>query len=160
VERLSADQRMESYRRVSFAELEIVPLAQHIRRVAPWVPPALAVQIVALSGGHAPSIYVSRSGVNSALSAHLADPLIAWPELLRQDRDVHVVAFALLAGFALIAYLIAASYRRERRHHRAARRLAAQLQASNALLSAEARDDALTGALSRRYFLSLVQQAI
>src|SRR5471032_3513308 len=65
-----------------------------------------------------------------------------------------------LFGVVLLAMVIAASYRRERRLHRATRDLAEQLQSANTLLSAEARHDALTGALSRRYFLDLLRREI
>jgi diguanylate cyclase (GGDEF)-like protein len=158
--RLSTAQRMDDYRRPNFAELGITSLAGRMKVEAPWVLPAAAAQMVEIPGAAGPLLYTSRSGVNSGLSAHLAEPLHVWPDLQRKHRDVQLIAFALMVGVGLIAYLIATSYRREKLHLRAARRLASQLQASNALLSAEARDDALTGALSRRYFLSLLQKEI
>ncbi len=68
--------------------------------------------------------------------------------------------FLTLAGTAALAWVITVSYVRERRHHRATRDLAEQLQSANTLLSAEARHDALTGALSRRYFLDLLRHEI
>ncbi len=68
--------------------------------------------------------------------------------------------FLTLAGTVALAWVITVSYVRERRHHRATRDLAEQLQSANTLLSAEARHDALTGALSRRYFLDLLRHEI
>lgn len=160
VTQLNAAQRMDGYQRDTFAVLDIEPLARRLEGDAPWVPPALAAQLFELPGTHVPSLYAARGGLNSGLSAHLVEPLVSWPEIERHRRFVKLLAFALIAGAALLAYVIAASYRREKRHHRAARRLAAQLRATNTLLSAEAREDALTGALTRRYFLSLLRQGI
>ncbi|RKP44882.1 sensor domain-containing diguanylate cyclase [Trinickia fusca] len=157
---LSAAQRMDGYQRDTFAVLDIEPLARRLEGNAPWVPPALAAQLFELPGTHVPSLYAARGGLNSGLSAHLVEPLVSWPELERHRRFIKWLAFALISGAALLAYVIAASYRREKRHHRAARRLAAQLRATNTLLSAEVREDVLTGALTRRYFLSLLRQGI
>jgi diguanylate cyclase (GGDEF)-like protein len=98
--------------------------------------------------------------LNSGLSAHLVDPLIAWPELMRNHKRDHLLVFLTLAGTVALAWVITVSYLRERRHHRATRVLAEQLQSANTLLSAEARHDALTGALSRRYFLDLLRHEI
>jgi diguanylate cyclase (GGDEF)-like protein len=71
-----------------------------------------------------------------------------------------LLVFLTLAGTVALAWVITVSYVRERRHHRATRDLAEQLQSANTLLSAEARHDALTGALSRRYFLDLLRHEI
>ncbi|HEV3104942.1 MAG TPA: GGDEF domain-containing protein, partial [Trinickia sp.] len=84
VERLSAAQRMDAYHRINFAELDIVPPARRIRGEAPWVPQALAARIMELPGTGGPSLYASRNGSNSGFTAHLADPLVAWPALLRK----------------------------------------------------------------------------
>ncbi|QCP48631.1 diguanylate cyclase [Trinickia violacea] len=160
VETMSADERENIYLRTDFPEFGVQPLASQVAHDAPWVPSALGKQIFELPGTHTPSLYEMRGGLNSGLSAHLVDPLISWPELLRNHRNLHLLVFVLLAGSIMLAYLIGASYLREKRHHRATRHLAEQLQEANLLLSAEARDDALTGALSRRYFLDLLQKEI
>jgi diguanylate cyclase (GGDEF)-like protein len=68
--------------------------------------------------------------------------------------------FLTALGVSLLAIVIAVSYLRERRLHRATRHLANQLQSANTLLSAEARHDALTGALSRRYFLDTLRREV
>ncbi|TKC83073.1 diguanylate cyclase [Trinickia terrae] len=160
IQKMDADERKNIYMRTDFPEFGVQPLLAQVEHDAPWVPRALASQISELPGTHTPSLYEMRGGLNSGLSAHLVDPLISWPELLRNHRNMHLLAFVLLAGSITLAYLIGASYLREKRHHRATRHLADQLQEANALLSAEARDDALTGALSRRYFLDLLQKEI
>jgi diguanylate cyclase (GGDEF)-like protein len=157
---LTPEKRQNLYQRKDFPAFDVTPQAQQIAHDAPWVPRALAAQLFELPGTPMPSLYETRGGLNSGLSAHLVDPLISWPELLRNHRNLHLLAFVLLAGSLMLGTLIGASYLREKRHHRATRHLADQLQAANALLSAEARDDALTGALSRRYFLDLLQKEI
>jgi diguanylate cyclase (GGDEF)-like protein len=160
ITRMDAAQRLDSYRRSSFPVLDIAPLRARMARSAPWVPAALADQMVELQGAGPPSLYIMRNGINSGFSVHLLTPITLWQHLLDERINIRGLTFAALMGSLLLAATIAASYRREKRHHREARRLASELQASNAQLSAEARDDALTGALSRRYFLSLLQREI
>jgi diguanylate cyclase (GGDEF)-like protein len=159
VTQMSADERMTIYRREILPDIQIQVDAQ-VREQAPWVPAAVAGQLFGMSEQRAPSLYQSRSGLNSGLSAHLVDPLAAWPELLRNHKRDHLLVFLTLAGTVALAWVITVSYVRERRHHRATRDLAEQLQSANTLLSAEARHDALTGALSRRYFLDLLRHEI
>ena len=59
-------------------------------------------------------------------------------ELLRNHKRDHLLVFLTLAGTVALAWVITVSYVRERRHHRATRDLAEQLQSANTLLSAEA----------------------
>ncbi|CAE6721955.1 hypothetical protein R69927_03025 [Paraburkholderia domus] len=159
VTQMSANERMTIYRREILPDIQIQVDAQ-VREQAPWVPATVAGQLFGMSEQPAPSLYQARSGLNSGLSAHLVDPLAAWPELLRNHKRDHLLVFLTLAGTAALAWVITVSYVRERRHHRATRDLAEQLQSANTLLSAEARHDALTGALSRRYFLDLLRHEI
>jgi diguanylate cyclase (GGDEF)-like protein len=160
IEKMTAAERLNVYMRTDFPEFSVQSLGSRVEHDAPWMPPTLAAQIFALPATPTPSLYEKRDGLNSGLSAHLVDPLIAWPELLRNHRSLHWLAFVLLASSIMLGFLIGTSYLREKRHHRAARHLANQLQTANARLSAEARDDSLTGALSRRYFLNQLQTEI
>jgi diguanylate cyclase (GGDEF)-like protein len=160
VTQMSAGERMSTYHRETFPAIQIRPVEQQVRLDAPWVPEEIATQLYDMPGQVIPTLYQSRGGLNSGLSAHLVDPLIAWPELQRNHKRDHLLVFLTLAGTVSLAWVISVSYLRERRHHRATRDLAEQLQAANTLLSAEARHDALTGALSRRYFLDLLRHEI
>ncbi|MEM5389419.1 diguanylate cyclase [Paraburkholderia phymatum] len=153
-------ERMSTYHRDHFQPVQIRAVKGQVRRDAPWVPPEIAEQLFDMPGQPIPTLYQSREGLNSGLSAHLVDPLAAWPELMRNHKRDHMLVFLTLAGTVALAWVITVSYLRERRHHRATRVLAEQLQSANTLLSAEARHDALTGALSRRYFLDLLRHEI
>jgi diguanylate cyclase (GGDEF)-like protein len=159
VTQMSTGERMTLYHRDMLPDVHIQVDTQ-VREQAPWVPTAAAGQLFGMSVQPAPSLYQARGGLNSGLSAHLVDPLAAWPELLRNHKRDHLLVFLTLAGTVALAWVITVSYVRERRHHRATRDLAEQLQSANTLLSAEARHDALTGALSRRYFLDLLRHEI
>ncbi|ASL43147.1 putative diguanylate cyclase AdrA [Burkholderia sp. AD24] len=159
VMQMSAADRKIIYRRETFSDISIQVDAL-VRDQAPWVPASIAGQLFGMSERPVPSLYQARIGLNSGLSAHLVDPLAAWPELLRNHKRDHLLVFLTLAGTVALAWVITVSYVRERRHHRATRDLAEQLQSANTLLSAEARHDALTGALSRRYFLDLLRHEI
>jgi diguanylate cyclase (GGDEF)-like protein len=160
IKQMSVAERLNTYRRQDFPNVQIEAHMQQVREQAPWIPPAVAGQLFSMMDRPEPALYESRSGLNSGLSAHLVDPLAAWPELLRNHKRDHLLVFLTLAGTAALAWVIILSYVRERRHHRATRDLAEQLQSANTLLSAEARHDALTGALSRRYFLDLLRREI
>ncbi|CAH2790975.1 MAG: FOG: GGDEF domain [uncultured Paraburkholderia sp.] len=159
VTKMSTAEHNVTYRRDVFPDIEIRvdPL---MREQAPWVSPAIAEQLFGSTGRPGPSLYQTRGGLNSGLSAHLVEPLSAWPELLRNHKCDHLLVFLTLAGTVALAWVITVSYVRERRHHRATRDLAEQLQSANTLLSAEVRHDALTGALSRRYFFDLLRHEI
>ncbi|CAD6549043.1 hypothetical protein LMG28727_04927 [Paraburkholderia kirstenboschensis] len=159
VTKMSAADRKLTYRRDAFPDIQIHVDTQ-VREAAPWVSAAVAEHLFASAGQLGPSLYQTRGGLNSGLSAHLVEPLPAWPELLRNHKRDHLLVFLTLAGTVALAWVITVSYVRERRHHRATRDLAEQLQSANTLLSAEARHDALTGALSRRYFLDLLRHEI
>ncbi|WP_341312870.1 diguanylate cyclase [Paraburkholderia sp. IMGN_8] len=159
VQHLSEAERQIIYHRESFPDVRI-QVAPQVRDQAPWVPTSIAAQLFGMTERPVPSLYQARGGLNSGLSAHLVDPLAAWPELLRNHKRDHLLVFLTLAGTVALAWVITVSYVRERRHHRATRDLAEQLQSANTLLSAEARHDALTGALSRRYFLDLLRHEI
>jgi diguanylate cyclase (GGDEF)-like protein len=160
IKQMSIAERLNTYRRQDFPNVQIEAHMQQVREQAPWIPPAVASQLFSMMDRPEPALYESRIGLNSGLSAHLVDPLAAWPELLRNHKRDHLLVFLTLAGTAALAWVIILSYVRERRHHRATRDLAEQLQSANTLLSAEARHDALTGALSRRYFLDLLRREI
>ncbi|EIF32585.1 diguanylate cyclase (GGDEF) domain-containing protein [Burkholderia sp. Ch1-1] len=159
VMQMNPAERKVIYLRETFPDIQISVDSQ-VREQAPWVPTAVAGQLFGMSERPVPSLYQARGGLNSGLSAHLVDPLAAWPELLRNHKRDHLLVFLTLAGTVALAWVITVSYVRERRHHRATRDLAEQLQSANTLLSAEARHDALTGALSRRYFLDLLRHEI
>ncbi|MBW0446778.1 sensor domain-containing diguanylate cyclase [bacterium M00.F.Ca.ET.228.01.1.1] len=159
IAKMSVAERTVTYRRDGFPDIQIRVDTQ-VREQAPWVSAATAGQLFGSSGQPGPALYQTRSGLNSGLSAHLVEPLSAWPELLRNHKRDHLLVFLTLAGTVALAWVITVSYVRERRHHRATRDLAEQLQSANTLLSAEARHDALTGALSRRYFLDLLRHEI
>ncbi|MEQ5841550.1 diguanylate cyclase [Paraburkholderia acidicola] len=156
---MSAAERSEVYRRDNFADLSIRPVSQ-LHDDAPWVPDALAGQFFQTHVHQSPALYEVRDGLNSKLASHIVDPVAAWPELVYTHRRDRVLVFITLAGGAGLLCVLTLSYLRERRHHGATRHLAEQLQAANTLLSAEARHDALTGALSRRYFLDLLRHEI
>jgi diguanylate cyclase (GGDEF)-like protein len=159
VTQMTPAERKTIYLRDAIPDIHISVDSQ-VREQAPWVPSAVAGQLFGMSDRPMPSLYQTRGGLNSGLSAHLVDPLVAWPELLRNHKRDHLLVFLTLAGTVALAWVITVSYVRERRHHRATRDLAEQLQSANTLLSAEARHDALTGALSRRYFLDLLRHEI
>jgi len=142
------------------ATISLTSAAPSVRRQAPWVPRDETGQLVKLPDESAPALHEWREGLNSGLSAHIVDPVNAWPDLLANHRRNLLLIFVTLAGTVAFATVVAVSWSRERRLHRATRELADQLQAANALLAAEARVDALTGTLSRRYFLDLVRHEI
>ncbi|WP_322014435.1 diguanylate cyclase [Paraburkholderia sp. J12] len=160
VEDMNAVDRVNTYLRERFSEISLRSAEANALKDAPWMPREEASQMVELPGQRAPAIYEWRGGLNSGLSAHLVDPVNAWPELLANRQRDRFLIFLTLTGTAALAAVISVSWVRERRLHRASRDLAGQLQSANALLAAEARVDALTGALSRRYFLDLLRREI
>ncbi|MBN3810981.1 sensor domain-containing diguanylate cyclase [Paraburkholderia sp. Ac-20347] len=160
VEEMNAVDRVNTYLRERFSELSLQNAADAATNQAPWMPAQAAQSLVDLPGQRLPALYEVRGGLNSGLSAHLVDPLNAWPELIANHRRDRLLIFLMLTGISALAGVISISWVRERRLHRASRDLAGQLQAANALLAAEARHDALTGALSRRYFLDLLRREI
>jgi diguanylate cyclase (GGDEF)-like protein len=160
VEEMNAVDRVNTYLREHFNEMSMQSAASAATREAPWMPASAAQALVDLPGQRAPALYEQRGGLNSGLTAHLVDPLNAWPDLLANHRRDRLLIFLTLAGSVGLAAVISVSWVRERRLHRASRDLAGQLQAANSLLAAEARHDALTGALSRRYFLDLLRREI
>ncbi|VXB71048.1 Diguanylate cyclase [Burkholderia sp. 8Y] len=160
VGRMTARERLEHYRRDAFAPLRIEHVGDHMLQSAPWLAPALAQGFYAANGGAVPSLYDERTGLNSGLSAHIVHPLTSWTEITRNHSRDRLLVFLTMLGVVTLAVVIATSYSRERRLHRATRDLAEQLQSANTLLSAEARHDALTGALSRRYFLDTLRHEV
>ncbi|MEM5328255.1 diguanylate cyclase [Paraburkholderia sp. JHI2823] len=160
VAEMNAVDRVNTYLRERFTPLALRSAARAAEHEAPWIAAADAAQMVDLPGRRAPALYEQRGGLNSGLSAHLVDPVNAWPDLIANHRRNRLLVFLTLAGTAALAAVISVSWVRERRLHRASRDLAGQLQDANALLAAEARHDALTGALSRRYFLDLLRREI
>jgi diguanylate cyclase (GGDEF)-like protein len=160
VEEMNAVDRVNTYLRERFSEVALHSAEDDSLALAPWMPRAQAARMVELPGQQIPALYEWRGGLNSGLSAHLVDPLNAWPELIANRRRDRILIFLTLTGTAALAAVISVSWVRERRLHRASRDLAEQLQSANAMLAAEARVDALTGALSRRYFLDLLRREI
>lgn len=158
--RMSRAQRMDAYRRVDFRTLPITNIGDRVRADAPWLPPAIASTFFSVGNSTAPSLYDERTGLNSGLAAHIVHPLPNWAEIVSNQRRDRLLVFLTALGVSLLAIVITVSYLRERRLHRATRHLADQLQSANALLSAEARHDALTGALSRRYFLDTLRREV
>lgn len=160
VTKMSTHDRMDHYRREVFPELHVARVGEQIRAAAHWLPPALADTFYSANGSAVPALYDERTGLNSGLSAHIVHPLTGWPELTRNHSRDRILVFLTMLGVVALAMVIATSYSRERRLHRATRDLAEQLQSANTLLSAEARHDALTGALSRRYFLDTLRREV
>ncbi|NLP61813.1 sensor domain-containing diguanylate cyclase [Paraburkholderia sacchari] len=160
VQEMNAIDRVNTYLRERFAELPLHGAGEAAAREAPWISESAAQALVELPRQRTPALYEQRGGLNSGLTAHLVDPLNGWPELLANHRRDRLLIFLTLAGSVTLAAVISISLVRERRLHRASRDLAEQLQAANSLLAAEARHDALTGALSRRYFLDLLRHEI
>ncbi|MDR5853993.1 diguanylate cyclase [Caballeronia sp. LZ062] len=160
VARMTVRERLEHYRRDAFAPLRLESVGEQMRQSAPWLAPALAKNFYAANGDSVPSLYDERTGLNSGLSAHIVHPLTSWPEITRNHSRDRLLVFLTMLGVVTLAVVIATSYSRERRLHRATRDLAEQLQSANTLLSAEARHDALTGALSRRYFLDTLRHEV
>ncbi|GLU35375.1 hypothetical protein Busp01_52170 [Trinickia caryophylli] len=158
VVRMNPAERIDDYRRDVFPELELVPLAARVAHEAPWVPAELASQLTELPGSHVAAVYIQRGGLNSGFSAHLVDPFVLWPHIIGNHRRVRTSVAVILGSTVVLGFVIALSYRRVKRHHRDAKRLAGQLQEINERLAAEAREDALTGALSRRYFLAQLER--
>jgi len=160
IQRMTVAERVGSYQRERIPPISLAPAAPSVREEAPWVPRDAAASLVTLLGRQVPALHESISGLNSGLAAHVIDPIRGWPDLLANHQRNRFLIFVTLAGAFALAAVIALSWIRERRLYRATRELADQLQAANALLAAEARDDALTGALSRRYFLDLLRHEV
>jgi diguanylate cyclase (GGDEF)-like protein len=160
VTRMTPRERLEHYRRDQFPELKVMHVGTQMREAARWLAPPIADTFFMANGSSLPSLYDERTGLNSGLSAHIVHPLTTWPELCRNHSRDRILVFLTMLGIVTLAIVIATSYSRERRLHRATRDLAGQLQAANTLLSQEARHDALTGALSRRYFLDTLRHEI
>ncbi|KLU22101.1 diguanylate cyclase [Caballeronia mineralivorans PML1(12)] len=158
--RMSRAERLDAYRRVDFRTFRLTNIGERVRMDAPWLPPALSRAFFAADDSTAPSLYDERTGLNSGLAAHIVHPLPNWAEIVSNQRRDRLLVFITALGVSLLAIVIAVSYLRERRLHRATRHLAEQLQSANTLLSAEARHDALTGALSRRYFLDTLRREV
>jgi len=158
--KMSRTERLDAYRRVDFQTLRITHIGERVRADAPWLSPTLSSGLFSTSNGTAPAIYDERTGLNSGLAAHIVHPLPNWSEILRNQRRDQLLVFLTALGVVGLAVVITVSYLRERRLHRATRHLANQLQSANTLLSAEARHDALTGALSRRYFLDTLRREV
>jgi len=160
IARMTLHERIEHYRRDAFPPLSIENIGERMRQSAPWLTSKVAESFYAANGSTVPSLYDERTGLNSGLSAHIVHPLTSWPEIARNHSRDRLLVFLTMLGIVTLAVVIATSYSRERRLHRATRDLAEQLQSANTLLSAEARHDALTGALSRRYFLDTLRHEV
>ncbi|WJF89407.1 diguanylate cyclase [Paraburkholderia bonniea] len=157
---MPAATRISLYHRDAFPTLTLNPALPRMHLQAQWLTGALAAQLHEMPSRPLPALYQNREGLNSALSAHLIDPITIWPNLLRNHQRDRWLLFLALAGAVTLTWVVSWTYLRERRHHQAARQMAQQLQTANSMLSAEARQDALTGALSRRYFLALLRHEV
>ncbi|SAK60364.1 diguanylate cyclase [Caballeronia arationis] len=160
VTKMTVEERVDHYRREAFPQLHVARVGEQIRATEKWLPSAVANSFYSANGSSTPALYDERTGLNSGLSAHIVHPLTSWPDLTRNHSRDRILVFLTMLGIVALATVIATSYSRERRLHRATRDLAEQLQAANTLLSAEARHDALTGALSRRYFLDTLRHEV
>ncbi|MEK6298964.1 MAG: GGDEF domain-containing protein, partial [Paraburkholderia tropica] len=80
VEEMNAVDRVNTYLRERFSELSLQNAADAATSQAPWMPAQAAQSLVDLPGQPLPALYEVRGGLNSGLSAHLVDPLNAWPE--------------------------------------------------------------------------------
>jgi diguanylate cyclase (GGDEF)-like protein len=152
--------RYDIYRREQFGTLRIANIGEQVRKKAPWLPAPTSQLFVSVDGNTTPSLYDERTGLNSGLSTHIVHPLPNWQEIMRNHRRDRLLVFLTMLGAAALAIVLAVSYLRERRLHRASRFMAGQLRSANDLLSAEARHDALTGAFSRRYFLESLRREV
>lgn len=157
---MSRAQRLDLYRRVDFPTLHVTNVGDKVHASTPWVPRDVANSLFTAGDNTTPALYDERTGLNSGLSVHIVHPIPNWQDMIRTQWRTRLLVFMTLLGVVLLAFVIAISYSRERRLHRASRRLADQLQSANTLLSAEARHDALTGALSRRYFLDTLRREV
>lgn len=95
--------------------------------------------------------------LSSSLSSGLTIPFDPWDDAEQNYRRNRMLIFFATLSTLVVCIVLSVSYFRERRLHRDTRDLAVQLQEANGRLSDEARYDALTGALSRRYFLDLLR---
>lgn len=157
---LPPERQRDDYGRTSFTQLEIMPLVDRLQRKTPWLPNNLSQQVLGLPGNPVPSLYATHGGMNSGFASHLLDPVTLWPHVMRGHLHTRMLWLVVLEGTTVLAYVLALGYGRLKRQHRKMQRLTAQLQASNERLAAEAREDALTGALTRRYFLALLKSEI
>jgi diguanylate cyclase (GGDEF)-like protein len=158
--RMTPAERFDHYHHEQYGTLRIENIGERVRKKAPWLPRDTAKLFVSVNGSTAPSLYDERTGLNSGLSAHIVHPLPGWKEIVRNHRSDQFLVFLTMIGSVLLAIVLAVSYLRERRLHRASRYMARQLRSANELLSAEARHDALTGAFSRRYFLESLRREV
>ncbi len=157
--RMSRAQRLDAYRRVDFRTLQLTNSGERVR-ADPGCRRLARALVFSTGDSNVPALYDERTGLNSGLAAHIVHPLPNWAEIVSNQRRDRLLVFLTALGVSLLAIVITVSYLRERRLHRATRHLADQLQSANALLSAEARHDALTGALSRRYFLDTLRREV
>jgi hypothetical protein len=109
IKQMNAAERQNIYRHEDFPNVQIEADMQQVREQAPWVPADIATQLFGTTNRSAPALYESRGGLNSGLSAHLVDPLAAWPELLRNHKRDRLLVFLTLAGTAALAWVITVS---------------------------------------------------
>jgi diguanylate cyclase (GGDEF)-like protein len=133
-----------------------MPQGARLRAQAPWLSHVIADGLVSIEHGP-PSLLRLNASVQHSLSTGLTVPFDPWDEAEQNYRRNRMLIFFASLSTLVVCIVLGISYSRERRLHRAARDLAAQLQEANERLSNEARYDALTGALSRRYFLDLLR---
>jgi diguanylate cyclase (GGDEF)-like protein len=136
--------------------LTIMPQGPRLRAQAPWLSHVIADGLVSVE--HGPPALLRLGTIRQhGLSTGLTIPFDPWDEAEQNYRRNRMLIFFATLSTMVVCIVLSLSYFRERRLHRATRDLAAQLQEANGRLSDEARYDALTGALSRRYFLDLLR---
>jgi len=132
--------------------LTITPQGARLRAQAPWLSHVIADGLVSINHGP-PSLLRLRASARYSLSTGLTIPFDPWDEAEQNYRRNRMLIFFTTLSALVVCIVLSVSYFRERRLHRNTRDLAVKLQEANSRLSDEARYDALTGALSRRYFL-------
>ncbi|HTJ92528.1 MAG TPA: diguanylate cyclase [Pararobbsia sp.] len=147
--------RAATYAQQIFPTLTVTPQGAHVHELAPWLPRSTADKLVSIENGP-PSLLRLRTIEHGGLATGLIVPFDVWSEAQANFRRNRLLIFLAAMSVLAVGIVLALSYYRERRLHHGTRDMATQLRQANAKLSDEARYDSLTGALSRRYFLDLL----
>jgi diguanylate cyclase (GGDEF)-like protein len=156
---MSAPERERIYPARDIVALRVMPQGARLRAQAPWLSNILAEGLVSIEGGP-PSLLRISSSARHDLKTGLVVPFDLSDDAEQNYRRNRLLIFFASLSVLAVCIVLTISYSRERRLHRATRDLAAQLQQANDRLSDEARFDALTGALSRRYFLDRLRNEL
>jgi diguanylate cyclase (GGDEF)-like protein len=148
--------RENTYLNKTIRPLRIMPQGARLRAQAPWLSHVIADGLVSIEHGP-PSLMRFSASEQHSLSTGLTIPFDPWDEAEQNFRRNRMLIFFATLSTLVVCIVLSVSYVRERRLHGDTRDLAVQLQEANGRLSDEARYDALTGALSRRYFLDLLR---